>query len=109
MATIRLVKDDTGPQLRLTFTDSQTGDPVDLSGGTVTLYMRAVNTTTVLVTRQAIVQAPATAGIVIIAWQVGDLNLAAGDYEGEVEVLLSSGLRETQFDLLQFTVRDDFT
>jgi hypothetical protein len=109
MATIRLVKDDTGPQIRLTFTDSLTGEPTDLSGGTVTLYMRAMNTTTVLVTRQAIIQAPATAGIAILAWQSGDLNLAAGDYEGEVEVLLSSGMRETQFDLLQFTVREDFT
>lgn len=109
MATIRLVRDDTGPQLRLTFTDQVTGEAVDLSGGTVTLYMRAVNTTTVLVTRQAVVQAPATAGIAVIAWQVGDLNLPAGDYEGEVEVLLSSGLRETQFDLLQFTIREDFT
>lgn len=109
MATIRLVKDDTGPQLRLTFTDQVTGEAVDLSGASVTLHFRAVNTTTVLFSRTALIQTPATAGIAVVAWAEGDLNQAAGDYEGEVEVVLNSGLRETQFDLLQFTIREDFT
>jgi hypothetical protein len=108
MSTIKLVRNDTGPQLRLTLTDSLTGSAVDLTGATVTLHLRAVDTTTVLVSRNATIAAPAT-GVAVIAWQATDLDLAAGEYEGEVETLLASGLRETIFDLLQFTVREDFT
>jgi hypothetical protein len=108
MSTIKLVRNDTGPQLRLTLTDSLTGSAVDLTGATVTLHIRAVDTTTVLVSRNATIAAPLT-GVAVIAWQATDLDLAAGEYEGEVETLLASGLRETIFDLLQFTVREDFT
>jgi hypothetical protein len=32
----------------------------------------------------------------------------AGDYEGEVEVVRSTGVRETIYDLLKFKVREDF-
>jgi len=108
MSTIKLVRNDTGPQLRLTLTDSLTGSVVDLTGATVTLHLRAVDTTTVLVSRNATIAAPLT-GVAVIAWQATDLDLAAGEYEGEVETLLASGLRETIFGLLQFTVREDFT
>jgi len=108
MPTIKLVRDDTGPQLRLTLTDSLTGSAVDLTGATVTLHLRAIDTTTVLVSRDATITAPAT-GVAIIAWQATDLDLDAGEYEGEVETVLASGLRETIFDLLQFTIREDFT
>lgn len=108
MSTIKLVRNDTGPQLRLTLTDSLTGSAVDLTGATVTLHLRAIDTTTVLVSRNATITVPAT-GIAIVAWQGTDLDLAAGEYEGEVETVLASGLRETIFDLLQFTIREDFT
>ena len=108
MSTIKLVRNDTGPQLRLTLTDSLTGSAVDLTGATVTLHIRAIDTTTVLVSRNATIAAPLT-GVAVIAWQATDLDLDAGEYEGEVETVLASGLRETIFDLLQFTVREDFT
>ena len=108
MSTIKLVRNDTGPQLRLTLTDSLTGSAVDLTGATVTLHLRAIDTTTVLVSRNATIAAPLT-GVAVIAWQATDLDLAAGEYEGEVETLLASGLRETIFDPLQFTIREDFT
>ena len=108
MSTIKLVRNDTGPQLRLTLTDSLTGSVVDLTGATVTLHLRAVDTTTVLLSRNATIAAPLT-GVAVIAWQATDLDLAAGEYEGEVETLLASGLRETIFDPLQFTIREDFT
>ena len=109
MSTIKLVRNDTGPQLRLTLTDSLTGSAVDLTGATVTLHLRAIDTTTVLVSRNATITAPAANGIAVVAWQTADLDLVAGEYEGEVEIVLASGLRETIFDLLQFTVREDFT
>ena len=108
MATIYLVQGDTGPQLRLEFIDTYTGEPTNLQGATVYLHFRAVDSTTLLFTRQAIIQSPASNGIAIVAWASDDLNQSAGDYEGEIEVILSSGIRETQFDLLQFTIREDF-
>lgn len=108
MATIKLVQGDTAPQLRLTLTDTLNGAAIDLTGATVTLHFRAAGTTTLLFSRQAVVLAPAANGIAVLAWNVGDLDVPAGDYEGEVEVVLASGLRETLFDTLQFTLREDF-
>lgn len=108
MATIRLVQGDTGPQLRLEFIDTYTGLPTNLQDAIVTLHFRAVDTTTTLFSRNAVIQSPASNGVAILVWATNDLNQPAGDYEGEIEVVLSSGLRETQFDPLQFTIREDF-
>lgn len=108
MSTIRLVRNDTGPQLRFTLTDSTTGNAIDLTSGTVTLHFRAVNSDVLLFSRPATVMAPATAGIAVLEWEVGDLDLDAGEYEGEVEVVVASGMRETIFNVLQFELRDDF-
>jgi len=108
MSTIKLVRNDTAPQLRLNLTDSISGAAIDLTGATVTLYLRAVNTTTLLLTRNAIIQNPSTAGIAVIAWLAGDLNLAAGEYEGEIEVTLADGSVETIFTPLQFLIREEF-
>ena len=108
MSTIRLVRNDTAPQLRLNITDSLTGAAVDLTGATVTLHFRQINTETVLFSRQATILAPETNGVAILAWVVGDLDVPAGEYEGEVEIVLASGLRETIFNPLQFVVREEF-
>jgi hypothetical protein len=108
MATIKLVRKDTSPQLKLTLTDTITGNAINLTGATVTLHFRAAESTTLLFSRPAIVLSPATAGIAVVAWQTTDLDRDAGDYEGEVEVVMADGSRETMFDVLQFTLRDDF-
>jgi hypothetical protein len=108
MATIRLVQNDTGPQLRFSITDSLTGSATDLTGATVQLHFRAVNTSVALFTRNAIVIPPATAGVAVLQWQDGDLDIPAGEYEGEVEVTFTTGLRETIFNTLQFAVREEF-
>lgn len=39
---IKLVQGDTRPQVRLTLTDENTGDVIDLTGATVTLHFRAL-------------------------------------------------------------------
>lgn len=108
MSTIKLVRNDTGPQLRFTITDTLTGAPINLTGATVTLHFRRVNTDTVLFSRQATVVPPGTDGIAVLAWNVGDLDLDAGEYEGEVETVLASGLRETIYNTLQFVLREEF-
>jgi hypothetical protein len=61
-----------------------------------------------LFSRNAVIISPASNGVAVLAWDTGDLNQAAGDYEGEIEVQLSNGIRETQFDPLQFVIREDF-
>jgi hypothetical protein len=108
MSTIKLVRNDTAPQLRLTLTDSQTGAPINLTSATVTLHLRALNTTTLLLARNAVVQLPAAAGVAILIWNPGDLNLEPGDYEGEIQVTLGDGTIETLFNPLQFVIREEF-
>lgn len=105
---IKLVQGDTGPQVRLTLTDETSGDAIDLTGATVTLHFRAVGASSVLFSRAAYVNPDtATSGIAVLQWSEGDLNIAAGEYEGEVEMVLASGVRQTMYDLLKFKLRQD--
>ena len=110
MATsFKYVQGDTGPQIKLTLTQSDTGTPTDLAGATVTLHFRAAGEPNVLFSRQLFVSSgTASQGIAILQWQTDDLNQEAGAYEGEVEVVLATGLRETLFELLKFKIREDF-
>jgi len=106
---IYLVRGDTGPQVQLTLFDAQSGNAFNLTGGSVTLHFRAVGSTTLLFSRAlTIPSGTASSGVAIIVWASGDLNQAAGDYEGEVEVVFASGVRQTVYDTLQFRIRDQF-
>lgn len=106
---IKLVQGDTGPQLKLTLTDEVTGLPIDLSGATVTMKFRASGDETTLFTRTAFINPEvAPAGECVIAWGAGNLDVEAGAYEGEIEVMFQDTLRQTVYDLLKFTLRQDF-
>jgi hypothetical protein len=106
---IKLVQGDTAPQIRLALTDENTNDPIDLTGATVTLHFRSSESGEVVFSRPAIIN-PDTAdtGVCYIQWATGDLNVDAGNYDGEVEVVNGAGLRQTVYDLLKFKVREDF-
>lgn len=106
---IKLVQGDTGPQIRLNLTDTETGNPTDLTGSTVTLHFRAQDTDTVLFSRPAFIN-PDTAdtGVCYIEWADGDLDVEEGNYEGEVEIVNATGVRETIFQILKFKVRKEF-
>jgi hypothetical protein len=106
---IKLVQGDTYPQIRVTLTDEGTGNAIDLTGASVTLHFRAVGGTTPLFSRGGFVNPDTAAqGKAIFVWQAGDLNVAAGEYEGEVEIYWSNtGARQTVYDLLKFRVRED--
>ena len=103
------VQGDTGPQIRLTFTDEDTNTASNLTGATVTLHFRAAGADTVLFSRAVYIN-PSTAsnGIGVIQWQTNDLNQDPGTYEGEIEIVRSTGLRETIYDVLKFRIREDF-
>ena len=80
MATsFKYVQGDTGPQIRVTLTEEDTGNAVDLTGATVTLHFRAAGEDTVLFSRGFYVN-PDTAenGIAILQWETTDLNQDAG-------------------------------
>jgi hypothetical protein len=103
------VRRDTGPQIRVTLTEEDTGLPVDLTGGSVTLHFRAAGAEEVLFSRQFFIDPnDSTSGVAILQWEEGDLDVEAGTYEGEIEVVRDTGLRETLFDRLRFRIREDF-
>jgi hypothetical protein len=110
MATsFNYVQGDTGPQIKLTLTNDDTGTATDLTGATATLHFRAAGDTTVLFSRALYINASTAAtGEAILQWQTSDLNQVAGVYEGEVEVVKSDGLRETLYETLRFRIREDF-
>lgn len=106
---IDLVRNDTGPQLRLSITNELDGSATDLTGGTVTLHFRNPETGDVLFSRAATITSPnAPLGIAFVQWEVGDLDIDGGAYEGEIEVILANGERQTIFDTLSFRLREDF-
>ena len=105
---IKLVQNDTGPQIRVVLSDQVTGNPIDLTGATVTLNFREVEGTTALFSRPAFINPEyAPSGIAYIEWEPGDLNVPAGDYEGEIEVVNATGARETIYEKLRFRVREE--
>jgi len=110
MATsFKYVQGDTGPQIKLTLTEDDTGNLTDLTNATVTLHFRAAGEETVLFSRSLFINPDtATNGEAILQWGTNDLNQEAGAYEGEIEVVRGSGLRETLYDLLKFKIREDF-
>jgi len=108
LGTYKYVQGDTGPQMRFTFTDEDTGLLTDLTGALVTLRLRPTGGSVILTRELFINPETATNGEAIVIWQEGDLNVTPGTYEAEIEVIHSSGLRETLFDVVVLWIRADF-
>lgn len=105
---ITLVQGDTGPQIKVTLTRSDTGSAENLTGATIKLHFRKKDTTTSLfsLTNQSTGD-NLTNGICFFIFATGQLDLDAGYYEGEVEVVSSSGTRETIYEIIDFYLRED--
>lgn len=104
---IRLVRGDTEPQVRIALTDEVTNNPTNLTGCTVTLHMRSVDTGLFVFSRPATINpANASTGVCYIVWEEGDLDQEPGNYDGEVEVVRADGSVETIYDLLKFKIRE---
>lgn len=118
--TIPLVEGDTLPILYMNLKDSneaavgQTLDstnpatwaPIDLTGATVRLKVRAVGSTAIKATIVGSVTDAAN-GRVAFQWSSGALD-TAGTYEAEIEVTYTNGTIQTVYDLLKLKVRADF-
>jgi len=105
----KYVQGDTGPQFRVTLTNDDDGATVYLTDATVTFHFREAGAESVLFSRNFFINPDtASTGVAVLQWAIGDLDVAAGTYEGEIEVVRDSGLRETLYDKLKFKVREDF-
>ena len=105
---ISLVQGDTGPQIKATITRSDTGAAEDLTNATIKLNFRKKDATAVLfsLSNQSTGE-NLTNGICYFIFATGQLDLDAGYYEGEVEVVSSSGTRETIYEIIDFYLRED--
>ena len=109
MSTINLVQGDTGPQIKVTITREDTGEVVDMSGGTVRLKVRKRGASTLSFTLTATdVGQNLQEGIAIFAFSEGDLDIDPGNYQGEIEITFSDSSIETIYETLDFFVREDF-
>ena len=107
---IKLVQGDTFPNVRLTLTDPVTGLAINLSDSqtTVQVYFRQAGTTTVLATIPCTKVNGGSTGQVQFNFSTGVLNVDPGAYEGEIEINFD-GQTQTVYELLKFTVRQQFS
>jgi hypothetical protein len=119
--TINLVVGDTLPEVTVTLRDSnkavsgqtldpensETWDPINLTGATVLMRIRKVGSTTVSSTLTMTVPSPATDGKAFTNFPSGTLS-EAGVFEAEVEITYSNGGKQTVNDLLKLKIREDF-
>lgn len=107
--TYLLVKNDNKPQIKATLTQQDTGVVANFAGGSARLRFRKKGTTTVLFTLNAIDAGTFfSEGVAVFQFGATDLSIAAGLYEGEIEVTYSGGDVESVFEVLEFIIRDDF-
>jgi hypothetical protein len=120
--TINLVAGDDKPEIYLTLKDantaasglvldpddSDTWAPIDITDADVNVKFRAFGSTTLLDTLSCVKVVPFTDGICYAPWNLDTLDVDAGIYEGEIEIVYDTGRILTLFDKLKFKVRDDF-
>jgi hypothetical protein len=120
--TINLVAGDDKPELNFTLRDSNTAAtgktldeddpttwaPIDITAETVRVHFRLLGSTSILDTMTCGKTAPYASGLCYMQWNLTTLDVAAGTYEGEIELEDTAGKKQTIFDKLKFKVRDDF-
>lgn len=124
MDRIKLVRNDTRPQLILSLTDDNSGDPIDISaaGTVVRMKFRSALSTTLIDTITAVKlpgrlladgtvdstdPVPGKGGRCYIQWSATALASEPGNYEGEIEISFGSEV-QTVYDTLKFKIRQDF-
>ena len=120
--TINLVAGDTKPEINLTLKDSNTAVSgqtldaddsstwavIDITDPTIRVKFRLLGGTSILDTMTCVKVVPTTDGKCYMPWNSTTLDVAAGTYEGEIELTYTSGAILTLYDRLKFKVRDDF-
>lgn len=120
--TIRLVANDTKPEIHFTLLDSNhpaenlnldpddssTWNPIDITDATVHVHFRALGSDIILDTLTCVNVAPYVEGKCFMNWNSDTLAVPAGTYEGEIYLQYTNGRILTLFDRLKFKVRSDF-
>ena len=121
--TINLVQGDTKPELNFTLRDSATAvtgktldendsstwEIINITGYTIKLKFRALNSSTALFT-ESLAIISGSGGTCSMIWPADSLDVTAGIYEGELE-LTDNGTParvQTVYDKLKFKVREQF-
>lgn len=118
--TLNLVTGDTLPALTLNLKDSNTAAsgqtldannsatwaPINITGGSVSMFIRLVGETTLSDTLTGSI-IDGTNGTVLVIFEA-DTFPEAGTYEGEIQITFSGGGVQTVDELLKFKVRADF-
>ena len=119
--TIYLVAGDDKPDINLTLLDSNaakagstldpddstTWAPINLTNATVSVKFRLLGGTSILDTLTCVITS-ATDGECYAVWNATTLDVAAGTYEGEIEITYTGGQVLTLYDKLKFKVRSEF-
>ena len=119
--TINLVQGDTKPQLNFTLRDSKTAasgkildeddsstwEVIDITGYSIELKFRALNSTSVLFTESLGITSD-SGGTCYMIWPAGSLDIEAGIYEGELQLTDGNSRVQTVYDKLKFKVREQF-
>ena len=119
--TINLVQGDTNPQLNFTLRDSKTAASgktldeddsstwaaIDITGYSIELKFRALNSTSVLFTESLGITTAAD-GTCYMIWPANSLDVEAGIYEGELQLTDGNSRVQTVYDKLKFKVREQF-
>ena len=119
--TINLVQGDTKPELNFTIRDSATAvagktldendsstwEIINITNYTIKLKFRALNSSTALFT-ESLAIISGSGGTCSMIWPADSLDVAAGIYEGELELTDGSSKVQTVYDKLKFKVREQF-
>lgn len=110
MNTIYLVQGDTGPQIKINVTREDTGLALDVSGGSARLKVRRKGTDAITFTLTASdIGDNLENGTLYFSLDGGQLaTIAAGSYEGEVELTLGDSTIETVYEKVDIVIREDF-
>jgi hypothetical protein len=119
--TINLVQGDTKPELNFTIRDSATAvsgktldendsstwEIINIANYVIKLKFKALNSSTVLFT-ESLAVISAAGGTCSMIWPADSLDVAAGIYEGELELTDGSSKVQTVYDKLKFKIREQF-
>jgi hypothetical protein len=104
---IKLVQGDTRPFIRMTLRDGD-GTPINVAGSVVVFKFRERGALDTLFTTPCIQPNGGGDGKIVFNFPEGSLDVPPGAYEGEIEIQYGLGDIQTIYDLLKFTVREQF-
>lgn len=91
--SIVYVQNSTGPNMTITLSDKASGALIDLTGATLTMPWRALNTTALLPTTGMMLTPSSTPtnGVFTLVWGSNALFQPVGFYEGQV-IIVQGGI-----------------